>query len=260
MKKIRTTDLIKMKEEGRKITVLTSYNHYMARLVEDSEVPVILVGDSLGMVEQGLDTTLPVTLDEMIYHTRNVVRGAKKSLVITDLPFGTYNDETDAVENSVLVLKESGASAVKLEGGVKQKEKIRAIVDVEIPVMAHIGLTPQSVHKLGGYKMQGKGKEEKELIIEDALAVEEAGAFSVVLECIPSELAKIITEKLSIPTIGIGSGPYTDGQVLVINDMLGLTGGEKAPSFVKPYANLDETVKNAITSFKDDVEKNKFNK
>lgn len=252
MKKVTVVDIAKMKEEGRKIPVLTAYDFAIARILDDAGVPVLLVGDSAGMVEAGYDTTLPVTVDEIIYHTRAVARGRSSAFVVADMPFGSYQASVDdARRNAVRLVKEGGAEAVKLEGGRRAAEAVRAIAAMDVPVMGHVGLTPQSVHRMGGYRVQGKGAEAEE-ILEDALAVEEAGAFSIVLEGVPALLAKEITERLSIPTIGIGAGPECDGQVLVVNDMLGLT-GNKVPKFVKRYADLRNVIFLAAAEYVKDV-------
>jgi 3-methyl-2-oxobutanoate hydroxymethyltransferase len=257
MKKVTVVDIVRMKEEGRKIPVLTAYDFATAKILDDAGVPVLLVGDSAGMVEAGYDTTLPVTVDEIIYHTRAVARGRAAALVVSDMPFGSYQASIDdARRNAVRLVKEGGAEAVKLEGGRRTAEAVRAIAAMDVPVMGHVGLTPQSVHRMGGYKVQGKGAEAEE-IIEDAIAIEEAGAFSIVLEGVPAQLAKEITERLTIPTIGIGAGSDCDGQVLVVNDMLGLT-GNRVPKFVKRYADLRNIIYLAAAEYVKDVEKGTF--
>ncbi len=258
-RKITIPRLVGMKRDGRKIAVLTAYSWPIARILDEAGIPVILVGDSVGMVEAGYSTTLPVTMEEMLYHTGCVVRAVKRALVVADMPFMSYQQGTaQAIGSAGRFLKEAGAEAVKLEGGKNVAHIIRALTDVGIPVMGHVGLTPQSVHSMGGYRVQGRTTEEAERIIEDALAVEEAGAFSVVLEGIPAELAREITSRLEIPTIGIGAGPHCDGQVLVVNDLLGLT--EKVPGFVKKYANLRELISKAVTEYREDVEEGRFPK
>ena len=225
--------------------MLTGYDYTFARLLDEAGVDAILVGDSLGMVVQGHDTSLPVTLDEMIYHTRCVTRGVRRAMVIADLPFMTYQlSATQALESAGRLVKEGGAHAVKLEGGERSADAIAAIVRADIPVMAHVGMTPQSVRRFGGFKVQRR----EEQILADAKAVEQAGAFSVVLECVPAALGAKVTAALSIPTIGIGAGPDCDGQVLVIQDMLGLY-GDLRPTFVKRYAELGEQVKAAVTAY-----------
>ncbi len=259
MKKITAPMILEMKQSGDKITMLTAYSSTMARLVEEAGVQMILVGDSVGMVEAGYETTLPVTMDEMVYHTRSVRNGSSKALVVADMPFMSYQESiSEARRNAGRLIKEGRAGAVKIEGGLKAFDAIRAISDMDVPIMAHIGLTPQSVHRMGGYKVQGRGKEDAEIIMDDARAVQEAGAFAVVLEAIPAMLARTITQELSIPTIGIGAGPYCDGQVLVLNDMLGLEPDKKQLKFVKQYAGIGKAVKDAAATFKKEVENGHF--
>lgn len=237
--------------------MLTAYDHPTAKILDKAGVDTILVGDSVGPVVLGYPNTIPVTVEEMIHHTRAVVRGTKRALVIIDMPFMSYQESIEqAKHNAGRMLKESGAEAVKLEGGSNMRETIRAMVDVDIPVVAHIGLTPQSIHRMGGYKVQGKGEDVSRLI-GDAKAVEEAGAFMVVLECVPRQLAKEITEMLSIPTIGIGAGPDCDGQVLVLHDLLGLL-GDFRPKFVKQYANLSDIIDTAVKSYISEVTSGAF--
>lgn len=237
--------------------MLTAYDHPTAKILDKAGVDTILVGDSVGPVVLGYPNTIPVTVEEMIHHTRAVVRGTKRALVIIDMPFMSYQESIEqAKHNAGRMLKESGAEAVKLEGGSAMRETIRAMVDVDIPVVAHIGLTPQSIHRMGGYKVQGKGEDVSRLI-GDAKAVEEAGAFMVVLECVPRQLAKEITEMLSIPTIGIGAGPDCDGQVLVFHDLLGLL-GDFRPKFVKQYANLSDIIDTAVKSYISEVTSGAF--
>ncbi|MDQ3036391.1 MAG: 3-methyl-2-oxobutanoate hydroxymethyltransferase [Myxococcota bacterium] len=242
-----------MKERGERIAVITAYDATFARMLDEGGADVLLVGDSLGMVVQGLDTTLPVTLDEMIYHCRAVSRGARRALVVGDMPFMSYQVSVeDALRNAGRFLAEGGAHAVKVEGGEAMAPTIARLVAVGIPVMAHVGLTPQSVHAMGGFKVQGRGEEEGERVLGDARAVEAAGAFAVVLEGIPSELAARITAALRVPTIGIGAGPQCDGQVLVSYDLLGLTPDLK-PKFVKRYAELFEAGREAASRYVDEV-------
>ncbi|MDP2168466.1 MAG: 3-methyl-2-oxobutanoate hydroxymethyltransferase [Thermodesulfovibrionales bacterium] len=258
MQKTTIQDFLKKKSEGRKITMLTAYDFPFAQMVDEAGLDAILVGDSLGMVVQGLENTLPVTMDEMIYHTKMVCRAAKNAMVIGDMPFMSYQTGTgDAVRNAGRFLKEAGASAIKLEGGFEVIEHIRAMTRSDIPVMAHIGLTPQSIHRMGGYKVQGKTGEAQKRLLDEARAVEDAGAFSLILEAIPMELARKISGELSIPTIGIGAGPYCDGQVLVIHDILGLF-ERFVPKFIKRYANLKEEAVKAIRQYKEEVEKGDF--
>src|SRR6476620_190533 len=256
--KITAPHIVKMKRRGEKITCLTAYDYSFARILDEAGVEMLLVGDSLGCVVQGQPNTLAVTMDEMIYHTRLVARGRKRALLISDMPFLSYQTSREqALQNAGRFLKEAGAEAVKLEGGVTVRETIDAIVTDGIPVMGHVGLTPQSVHQFGGYKIQGREKDRRERVLGDALAVEEAGAFSIVLEGMPLELAKEITERLTIPTIGIGAGAHCDGQVLVIHDMLGLF-DDFTPKFVKRYADLKNTVTGAAKEFIGEVKEKKF--
>src|SRR4030066_880566 len=251
-------DFLKKKKEGKKIIMLTAYDYPFAQIVDEAGIDAILVGDSLRMVVQGLDNTLPVTMDEMIYHTKMVTRAVKSAMVIGDMPFMSYQTGVeDAVRNAGRFLKEAGASAVKLEGGAEIASHIKAMTKSDIPVMAHIGLTPQSIHRMGGYKVQGKTEEAARKLIEEAHIVEDAGAFSVLLEAIPMDLAKKKTEELSIPTIGIGAGTYCDGQVLVLHDLLGLF-ERFVPKFVKKYANLKEDALKAIKIYKQEIEQGAF--
>lgn len=238
--------------------MLTAYDYTTAKLVDEAGVHAILVGDSLGMVMLGYEDTLQVTMEDMIHHGRAVSRGAKEALVVVDMPFMSYQTSVyDAVVNAGRLVKEGRAQAVKLEGGAKVCPQIKAITDASIPVMAHLGLTPQSIHEFGGFKVQGKSLEAARTIMEDAKKVEEAGAFAITLECVPDTLAKMITESVSIPTIGIGAGPCCDGQVLVYQDMLGMY-SEMQPKFVKQYENLKETMKHAFTAYREDVAKGTF--
>ncbi len=246
-----------MKRDGRKVTVLTAYDYPTARLLDAAGVDAILVGDSAGVVFAGNENTLPVTMDEMLYHVKAVVRARPKALVIADMPFmACQSGEILALENCGRMLKEGGAEAVKIEGGINMASVIRAVTEMDIPVMGHVGLTPQSVHRMGGYKVQGR-KDNAERILEDAHAVQEAGAFAVVLEGIPAKLAARITEMLEIPTIGIGAGPVCDGQVLVIHDILGLC--EKySPKFVKRYADLAPVITEAARQYVSEVKDGTF--
>ncbi len=251
-------DILQMKPIGEKITVLTSYDYPFARLVDGAGIDIILVGDSVGSVVSGYDTTLPVTMDEMLYHTKAVVRGSDQALIVTDMPFMSYQtDLRDARLNAGRLVKEGGAHAVKLEGGVNVATTIRSIVDMDIPVMGHIGLTPQSVHRMGGYKVQGRDEAQACKLMADAQAVEEAGAFAMVLEGIPAALAAEVTAAVSIPTIGIGAGVDCDGQVLVIHDILGLC--EKySPKFVKKYADVSGMIKSGISDYISEVKSGTF--
>jgi 3-methyl-2-oxobutanoate hydroxymethyltransferase len=258
MPKTTVLDILKKKAEGKKITMLTAYDYPTAQIVDQAGIDMSLVGDSLGMVVQGVSSTLPVTMDEMIYHTKMVGRGTVSAMVVGDMPFLSYQThKADAVRNAGRFLKEAGAEAVKLEGGSQMAEAIRAIVGAGIPVMAHIGLTPQYVHALGGFKVQGKDEATREKILADARAVQDAGAFSVVLEAMPASLAKEIQTMLHIPTIGIGAGPDCDGQVLVLHDLLGLF-DRFTPKFVKKYVNLKDQALKAVKEYKQDVENGKF--
>lgn len=258
MPKITIPDISRKKAEGRKISVLTAYDFPMAQIVDQAGIDIVLVGDSLGMVVQGVESTLPVTMDEMVYHTRMVSRAVRSALVVGDMPFLSYQTSVDeAVRNAGRFLKDAGAEAVKLEGGTAVAGATRAIVAAGIPVMGHVGLTPQHVHALGGYKVQGKDTAAREKVLADARAVQEAGAFSVVLEAVPSGLAGEITAMLSIPTIGIGAGPQCDGQVLVLHDLLGLF-DRFTPKFVKRYASLKADALRAVQEYKKEVENGTF--
>lgn len=246
------------KKNGEKLTMLTAYDYTTAKLLDESGVDSILVGDSLGMVVLGYDDTLSVTMEDMIHHSAAVARGAKNALVITDMPFMSYQTSVyDAVVNAGRLVKEGKAQAVKLEGGIEFCEHIKAIVKASIPVCAHIGLTPQSINTFGGFKVQGKGKEEAQRLLDEARAVEEAGAFAVVLECVPAKLAKKISESISIPTIGIGAGAGCDGQVLVYQDMLAMYSDFK-PKFVKQYAQVGSVMKDAFRQYIDEVNSGAF--
>lgn len=259
MQKQKTVlDFQRMKAEGERIAVLTSYDFPLTGIIDSCGIDMILVGDSAGVVVAGHDNTLPVTMDDMIYHTRAVMRARPNAFVVADLPFLSYQiDLAGARLNAGRLVKEAGAAAVKLEGGVNVVDSIKAITDMDIPVMAHIGLTPQSLHRMGGFKVQGKSEEQAEKLMEDARAVERAGAFAVVLEGIPMGLAGRITQELSIPTIGIGAGPRCDGQVLVIHDILGLC-SKYSPKFVKRYAELAPIIKDAVSSYIADVKGGTF--
>ena len=246
------------KEEGLKLSMLTAYDYSMAKLVDDAEINGILVGDSVGMVCLGYKDTLSVTMEDMIHHTKAVVRGAENALVVADMPFMSYQTSVyDAVVNAGRLIKETGAQAVKLEGGAEVVEQIRAIVKAQIPVMGHIGLTPQSVNMYGGFKVQGKAEESARKIINDAKLLEEAGAFAIVLECVPAKLAEIISKSVSVPTIGIGAGAGCDGQILVYQDMLNMFSGFK-PKFVKSYANVGDMITSAFSKYKEEVEAGVF--
>ena len=250
--------LMEQKQSGDKITMLTAYDYTTARIEDECGVNCILVGDSLGMVILGYENTLPVTMEDMIHHTAAVARGAKNAFIVADMPFMSYQTSVyDAVVNAGRLIKEGGAHAVKLEGGAEVCEQIRAIVDASVPVVAHIGLTPQSVNAFGGFKVQGKSYERAARLIEDSLKVQEAGACAVVLEGIPARLAEVITSKLMIPTIGIGAGKGCDGQVLVYQDMLGLTTGH-TPKFVKQFAAAGEAMRKGITDYINETKSGEF--
>jgi len=247
-----------MKARKEKIVMLTAYDYSTAKLVEEAGIPLILVGDSLSMVMLGYESTIPVTIDEMIHHTKAVVRGTKQSLVVGDMPFMTYHTSiSDALRNAARFIQEGGAQAVKLEGGVTVAETVKRIADCGIPVMGHIGLTPQSVHQLGGHRVQGKTPEAAERLLKDARALEQAGAFAVVLELVPAPLSKLITQKIGIPTIGIGAGPECDGQVQVISDLLGLF-SDFVPRHAKQYAKLAGTIRAALGDYITEVKAGKF--
>lgn len=246
------------KEKNERITMLTAYDYSMAKLMDNAGINGLLVGDSLGMVCLGYEDTLSVTMEDIIHHTKAVARGAKNSLIVADMPFMSYQTSVyDAVVNAGRIIKEGHAQAIKLEGGLEVCDKIEAIVKASIPVMGHIGLTPQSVNVFGGFKVQGKNEEAAKRIIEEAIAIEKAGAFAIVLECVPAKLAKIITDKLTIPTIGIGAGAGCDGQILVYQDMLGMYSDFK-PKFVKQYENIGEKINSALTKYIEEVQDGVF--
>jgi len=258
--KVTVPDLLQRKTRAagshpqtERITCLTAYDYPTARLLDEAGVDVILVGDSLGMVVLGHETTLPVTLDEMLHHTRAVRRGTHRALLVADMPYGSYHTDTaESLRNAVRFVKEAGAEAVKVEGGERRLELISRLTEAEIPVMGHVGLTPQSVNALGGYRVQGKTPGAAEQLIRDARAVEASGAFAVVLEAVPRELAAQITQELRIPTIGIGAGPDCDGQILVLHDLLGLTFNQ-TPKFARQYANLGQIITSAVREYCTDV-------
>jgi 3-methyl-2-oxobutanoate hydroxymethyltransferase len=257
-KKITTKSLIDMKAQGEKISMLTAYDFTMAKIVDSAGIDVILVGDSASNVMAGHETTLPITLDQMIYHASSVVRGAVRALVVVDLPFGSYqSDPKEALRSAIRIMKESGGHAVKLEGGKEIKESIKKILNAGIPVMGHLGLTPQSIYKFGTYTVRAKEEQEALKLIEDAKLLEKLGCFSLVLEKIPAKLAQQIAESISIPVIGIGAGSGVDGQVLVIHDMLGMN-NEFSPRFLRRYMNLYEGMTSAISQYVDDVKSTNF--
>lgn len=258
IKRITTKSLALLKHKGIKISALTAYDFITAKLLDEAGIDIILVGDSLGNVFQGNDTTLPVTMDEMIYHTKAVSKGINRSMLVVDMPFMSYQLSTDeAFRNAGRIMKETSAGAVKLEGGKRVADAVRKITESGIPVMGHIGLTPQSIHLFGSYRERGKDEKEAQELIEDAKSVQEAGAFAIVLEKIPAKLGKRITESVDIPTIGIGAGPYCDGQILVTPDMLGLN-VDFHPRFVRYYAELASMVTDAVKKYIQDIKDNKF--
>lgn len=257
MSKVTTHTIMEMKNKGEKISMTTAYDYPTACLVEKAGIEIILVGDSLMMTVLGDDSTVACTMDQMIHHIKPVVKGAPTPLIVGDMPFGSYNESKEqAIHNATRLMKEGRCDVIKLEGGVEMAETVKAIVDAGIPVMGHIGLTPQTVSKLGGFKIQGKG-EAASKVLEDALALEKAGVFSMVLECVPEQVGKLITEKVKVPTIGIGGGRYCDGQVLVFHDMLGLF-DKFLPKFVKQYRNLTPEIIGALEQFKEEVKTGAF--
>ena len=258
MKHLRIPDVIKKKQQGEKVTMLTAYDFILAKILDEAGVDILLVGDSLGMVLLGFETTLPVTLEMMIHHSQAVTRGVQRSLVVADMPFLSYQvSVSEAVRNAARLLQEGGVAAVKIEGGRIMADVTRRLVEVGIPVMGHLGLLPQSVHQLGGFRVQARDQDSAELLLEDAQILEEAGAFSIVLESIPADVAQRVTSQLSIPTIGIGAGPHCDGQVLVSHDAFGLSQGY-IPSFVKQYAELGTELKKAAETYISDVRAGHF--
>ncbi len=256
--RITVNQIKDMKQKGEKITMLTAYDYSAAKMVDEVGIPLILVGDSLGMVVLGYESTIPVTMEEMLHHTKAVVRGTKRAMIIGDMPFMTYHiSASDALKNAARFIQEGGAQAVKLEGGAIVAEKVSRIVECGIPVMGHIGLTPQSIHQLGGFKVQGKTSEAAERLLKDAYALEQAGAFAIVLETVPAPLATLITQKISIPTIGIGAGIGCDGQVQIINDILG-SFTDFVPKHAKQYAKLADIMSSAITQYYNEVKAGNF--
>src|SRR5687767_3541317 len=258
IKRITTHQLQEMKNRGEKIAMLTAYDFSMAKIIDGAGIDVILVGDSASNVMAGHETTLPITLDQMIYHAASVVRAAKRSLVVVDLPFGTYQGSSvEALRSSIRIMKEAGAHAVKLEGGSEVKDSVERILTAGIPVMGHLGLTPQSIYKFGTYTVRAKEEAEANKLLEDAKLLEACGCFGIVLEKIPATLAKKVSKAVHIPTIGIGAGPDTDGQVLVMQDMLGIT-KEFKPRFLRRYADLDSIVTKAVTNYVSDIKAKEF--
>lgn len=251
--KVSAPSLRSSKQRGERLVCLTAYDYPTARIVDEAGIDVILVGDSLGNVVLGYGNTVPVTLDEILIHLKAVRRAVQRALLVADMPYGTFHTgDDDAVRNALILVKEGGAEAIKLEGGHKRVQLVKRLVDEEISVMGHIGLTPQSINQLGAYRVQGKTAQAAQQLLDDAKALEDAGAFAVVLEVVPREIAKLITESISIPTIGIGAGVHCDIQVLVLHDMLGLSFGKQA-RFVRPYANLREVMTDAVSRYADDV-------
>ena len=257
-RKVTTRRFIEMKQKGERISVLTSYDYTTAGIVDRAGVDGILVGDSASNVVQGNQTTLPITVDQMIYHARAVVNAVKRALVVCDMPFGSYQTGShDGVSNAIRIMKESGCDAIKMEGGVEILDTVKRILDAGIPVMAHLGLTPQSINKFGTYAVRAKETQEAEKLLSDAVALAEAGCFAVTLEKVPAALAKQVTESISVPTIGIGAGPHCDGQVLVVADMLGMTQGF-SPRFLRRYADLNTIMTDAIGQYVTDVKRGDF--
>ncbi|PZX93068.1 3-methyl-2-oxobutanoate hydroxymethyltransferase [Flavobacterium aquariorum] len=257
-KRITTKSLIEMKSNGEKISMLTAYDYTMAKIVDTAGIDVILVGDSASNVMAGHETTLPITLDQMIYHASSVVRAVERALVVVDLPFGSYqSDSKEALRSSIRIMKESGGHAVKLEGGKEIKESIKKILNAGIPVMGHLGLTPQSIYKFGTYTVRAKEEQEAEKLIEDAILLEKLGCFAIVIEKVPANLAEKVAKSISIPVIGIGAGGGVDGQVLVIHDMLGMN-NEFSPRFLRRYMNLYEGMTKAISQYVEDVKSEDF--
>lgn len=258
IKKITTHQLQEMKNRGEKIAMLTAYDYSMARIIDDAGIDVILVGDSASNVMAGHETTLPITLEQMIYHASSVVRAVKRALIVVDLPFGTYQGSSgEALRSAIRIMKEAGAHAVKLEGGDEIKDSVQRILSAGIPVMGHLGLTPQSIYKFGTYTVRAREEAEAAKLVEDAALLEKCGCFAIVLEKIPADLGKKVSQSLQIPTIGIGAGPDTDGQVLVMQDMLGIT-KEFKPRFLRRYADLSTVVNDAVTRYVNDVKARDF--
>jgi len=258
VKRVTTHTLQAMKESGEKISMLTAYDYSMARILDTAGTDVLLVGDSASNVMAGHETTLPITLDQMIYHASSVIRAVKRSLVVVDLPFGTYQgDSRKALNSAIRIMKESGAHAVKLEGGSEVEDSIKRILTAGVPVMGHLGLTPQSIYKFGTYTVRAKEEAEAAKLIEDAQLLQQAGCFGLVLEKIPAKLGKLVTESVDIPTIGIGAGPNTDGQVLVTHDLLGIT-KDFHPRFLRRYLELFSEIEGAVKNYIDDVKSNDF--
>ncbi|MGB3465597.1 MAG: 3-methyl-2-oxobutanoate hydroxymethyltransferase [Cyclobacteriaceae bacterium] len=258
VKKVTTHQLREMKSRSEKISMLTAYDFSMAKILDKAGVDILLVGDSASNVMAGNETTLPITLDQMIYHATSVVKAVERALVVVDIPFGHYQgNSSEALRSCIRVMKESGAHSVKMEGGLEIKESIIRVINSGVPVMGHLGLTPQSIYKFGTYTVRAKEEAEAEKLISDAILLEECGCFAIVLEKIPAKLAKVVAEKVSIPVIGIGAGPGVDGQVLVMHDMLGITQDFK-PRFLRQYADLNEVITNAVGDYINDVKNSEF--
>ena len=258
IRRVTTHQLQAMKKAGEKISMLTAYDYSMAKIIDSAGIDIILVGDSASNVMAGNETTLPITLDHMIYHATSVVKAVKRALVVVDIPFGSYQGNSqEALRSSIRIMKESGAHSVKMEGGIEIKESIDRVLSAGVPVMGHLGLTPQSIYKFGTYTVRAKEKNEANKLIEDAIALEESGCFALVIEKIPAALTKKITEKLTIPIIGIGAGPHADGQVLVMHDMLGIN-NEFNPRFLRRYAELHSSITNAVEAYISDIKSGSF--
>ncbi|NVK83317.1 MAG: 3-methyl-2-oxobutanoate hydroxymethyltransferase [Cytophagia bacterium] len=258
IKKITTHQIQGMKERGEKISMLTAYDYSMAKLIDAAGTDIILVGDSASNVMAGHETTLPITLDQMIYHASSVIRAVSRSFVVVDIPFGSYQgNSSEALRSAIRIMKESGAHAVKMEGGAEIKESVTRVLSAGVPVMGHLGLTPQSIYKFGTYAVRAKEEEEAEKLVSDAKLLEECGCFGIVLEKIPADLAKRVSEEIKIPTIGIGAGPHTDGQVLVMHDMLGIT-AEFKPRFLRQYAQVGDIITEAVGDYVKDVKAGDF--
>ncbi len=258
IKRVTTHQLQEMKNSGVKISMLTAYDYSMAKLIDEAGVDTILVGDSASNVMAGNETTLPITLDHMIYHAKSVIKAVKRALVIVDIPFGSYQgNSSEALRSAIRIMKESGAHAVKMEGGVEIKESVERILSAGVPVMGHLGLTPQSIYKFGTYTVRAKDQEEADKLLRDAVALEEYGCFGIVLEKIPSQLTRKVSESIHIPTIGIGAGPHADGQVLVMHDMLGIN-KEFNPRFLRRYADLETVITEAVSNYIKDIKSKNF--
>lgn len=258
IKRVTTHILKEMKERGEKISMLTAYDFSMAKIIDAAGIEVILVGDSASNVMAGHETTLPITLDQMIYHATGVVKAANRALIVVDIPFGSYQgSSSEALRSAIRIMKESGAHAIKMEGGVEIRESVIRVLSAGVPVMGHLGLTPQSIYKFGTYTVRARSEEEAKKLIEDAKLLEELGCFSIVLEKIPAKLAKKVAENIKIPVIGIGAGPYVDGQVLVMHDLLGIN-KDFNPRFLRRYADLHETITHAVKNYIDDIKNIKF--